>query len=314
MRSSIFIWAGLLLIGSLAISQGYPNDNEDSDENELNARTNSLIESSESSEFKRGEWFNRRSSSCTSACRPSCQSDELCLASGVCVCPGGRGNSPCPTQHRHVCAPSDTAGVKPVVSVTFGEGTKKFSTAKPSSLGFSTNYPQAFKSQVNDGFFAIVNEVPQDFGSWLGGGLDHTKGCDAGSSKGYMMLVNAKLAKGGEILHINANNLCLGLGYEFHFYVANINKKGTNIQEPEIQIDIRSGTGSGHKIASSYAGPVAEQSKLTWVKYGVSFVATSSSVVASLTSTAPGGTGNDFVLDDITLVSCSPNNNGVCRS
>jgi len=311
MRSAIFIWAGLLLIGSLSISQGYPESNEGDDENQLNARSDSLIESSESSESKRGEWFNRRSSSCTSACRPSCQSDELCLASGVCTCPGGRGNSPCPTQHHHLCSSSDTAGVKPVVSVTFGEGKKKYSTAKPSELGFSTSYPQTVSGQTNDGFFSIVNEVPQDFGSWLGGGLDHTKNCNAGRNKGYMMLVNAKATAGGEILHIKADNLCLGLGYEFSFYVANINKKGTNIQQPNIQAEVR--TGSGTLIASSNTGGVAEQSKLTWVKYGVSFIATSSSVVASLTSTVRGGSGNDFALDDITLVSCSPSNNGKCR-
>jgi len=313
MRSAIFIWAGLLLIGSLSISQGFPESSEGDDENQLNARSESLVESSESSESKRGEWFNRRSSSCTSACRPSCQSDELCLASGVCACPGGRGNSPCPTQHHHLCAPSDTAGVKPVVSVTFGEGTKKYSTAKPSQLGFSTSYPQVFSGQTNDGFFSIVNEVPQDFGAWLGGGLDHTKNCKAGRSKGYMMLVNAKETAGGEILNIKADNLCLGLGYEFSFYIANIVRKGTNIQQPTIRAEVRSGSGSGALIASSSTGGVAEQSQVTWVKYGVSFIATSSSVVASLTSTVRGGSGDDFALDDITLVSCSPNNNGKCR-
>jgi hypothetical protein len=319
MRSAIFVWASLLLIGSVSISQSYPNHHEDNDENQLNelkARLASVLESSESSESKRDEWFNaalkKRSSSCT-PCKPDCGADELCTSSGVCTCPGGAGNTPCPIQSHDLCSSPQTAGVKPVVSITFGAGSSKYSSATPASLGFSTAYPQVSNTAVNDGYFTIVNSVPQDFSSWLGGGLDHTTSCNAGSSKGYMMVVNAMYAPNKDFFIVKADNLCVGLRYEFSFYAANINKKGTNILLPNFLVTVTSATGSNAVLASLVTGPLPEQPTLTWVKVGMSFIATSSSVVASLNSITPGGTGNDFALDDITFVSCAPKSDGVCH-
>jgi hypothetical protein len=321
MRSAIFVWASLLLIGSVSISQGYPNHHQDNDENQLNdlkARLASVLESSESSESKRDEWFNaalkKRSSSCTSACKPACSSDELCLASGVCTCPGGRGASPCPTQSHGLCAPSDTAGVKPVVSITFGEGTSKYSTAKPAALGFSTSYTQSSNTKLVDGSFTIINEIPEDYKEWLGGGLDHTTSCNAGSKKGYMMAIGVKVGQNSnDILTIKADKLCLGLRYQFSIYAANIMKAGYNYIRPNLQLDVHSASGSKALIVSSSTGNIDEQKSLTWIQYGVSFIATSTSVVLSISSNAPGGRGNDVALDDITLTSCSSNTNGVCN-
>jgi len=316
MHSAIFVWASLLLIGSVSISQGYSNYHEDSDEDQLNdfeARLASVLKSSES---KRNRWFNaapEKRASCVTC--SGCAEDEVCTTSGVCTCPGGWGNSPCAIQSSHQCSDAQTAGVTPVVKITFGSGTTPYSSATPASLGFTTSYPQQTKSPVSDGNYAIVNAVQPDFSSWLGGGLDHTTGaCGSATTKGYMMEVNAQYAPNQNILSIPANNLCVGLRYEFSFYAANINKKGTNILLPNFLVTVTSATGTNLQLLSLVTGPLSEQAALTWVKVGASFIATSTSVIATLNSITPGGTGNDFVLDDITFVSCSPKSIGVCKS
>jgi len=129
-----------------------------------------------------------------------------------------------------------------------------------------------------------------------------------------MMVVNAQLAANQVILSIPASNLCVGLRYEFSFYAANINKQGSNLILPNFLVTVASATGSKAQLVSFVSGPIPEQLTLTWVKVGSSFIATSSSVVATINSITPGGSGNDFVLDDITFVSCTPKSGGVCKS
>jgi hypothetical protein len=324
MRVSIFFCAGLLLIGSISISECYPNSNEDAATmllNLFNTRSDASEESFESPASSRSyKWgeerrdMKLRKRTCTGGCTPACKADQLCIAPNLCVCPNGHAISPCPIQSSGLCAPADTANVKPVVSITFGQGTQKYSSATPASLGFHTSYPQLSNKKVTDGNFAIVNEVPADFSTWLAGGLDHTKGCTGGATKGYMMLVNAAIAPGSEILSAQANNLCIGLRYQFSFYIANVIKSGTNIIKPNIQLQVRTATGAKTLLATESTGDVLEQSPLTWVKYGLSFVTPASSVTLSLISNAPGGSGDDFAIDDVSLVSCSPSNNGVCHA
>jgi len=212
-------------------------------------------------------------------------------------------------------APSDTVGVKPVVSITFGSGTTKYSTATPASLGFSTTYTQSSNTKLVDGSFTITSAVPADYTEWLAGGSDHTTGgCSSGSSQGYMMVLGLKADAGNQILSINAANLCLGLRYQFSVYAANIMSAAYNYVRPNLQLNVQSASGAKALIVSSSTGIIDEQKTLTWVQYGVSFIATSTSVVLSINSNAVGGTGNDIALDDITLTSCSKNTNGVCSA
>lgn len=329
MRAAILMWSGLLLIGSISISKCYPDSNEDADGialDKFSVRSDSLIESSESSASSRSqkldEWLNgleglennkKRSRNTCSGCNPKCKPDQLCVAPNLCVCPDGYATSPCSIQSYRACPPSDTANVKPVVSITFGEGAAHYSRATPASLGFSTAYPQVANKRLDDGFFTIVNSVPGDYSTWLAGGLDHTKGCSAGSNKGYMMLVNGKGSL-NPIVSVKANDLCIGLRYEFSVYVANVVRKGSNIIKPNIQFDVRAATSDRTLFASLSTDDVLEQPTLTWIQYGMSFIPTSSSVILSISSIVPDGNGNDFAIDDITLTSCSPGYNGVCRA
>jgi len=314
MHSAIPVWIGLILLGSISISQCRRDFNEDSDEMALDQRDFDPVAREQRYDYEtllKRLSFPRRT--CTSGCTPACKADQLCIAPNLCACPNGHISSPCPTQGSS-CLCTNTANVDPVLSITFGQGTSQYSTATPASLGFNSKYPQiTSKKQVTDGNYAIVNQVPQDFGSWLGGGLDHTTSSSGGTSKGYMMLVNAQNAAGGEILNAKATNLCPGLRYEFYLYVANVVKKGTNIIKPNIQLEVRTATSDNTLLATASTGDVQEQSQMTWIQYGFSFTTPATSVILRLISNAPGGSGDDFAIDDISLVSCSQTNNGVCH-
>jgi len=313
MRSAIFVWASLLLIGSVSISQGYSNYREDSDEDQLNdleARLASVLKS----ESKRDRWFNaapkKRATACT-PCNPACQSDELCTQSGVCACPGGAGNSPCPQQHHPSCEGAQTAGVTPVKKIDFGEGTTLFSPKKATDFGFSTAYTLANTGTgPADGSYSIMNQTPGGPATWMSGQPDHSKQCAAGPSKGYMLVVNAQYDANKDFLTVQADKLCLGVRYEFSFWAANIVRKGSNINLPNFSVTLK--TPAGATLGSLITGLLTEQPTVTWVKVGLSFIATSTSVVASLNSITAGGSGNDFVLDDIQFLSCVPNSNGQC--
>ena len=106
--------------------------------------------------------------------------------------------------------------------ITFGEGTATYSTATPTSLGFSTSYTPTTTPRLSDGSFSILNAMQTDYsGAWFSGGLDHTQSCSATGAKGYMVLVGIKSAH-DNIISVNIKNLCIGLRYQFSVYIANV--------------------------------------------------------------------------------------------
>ena len=215
------------------------------------------------------------------------------------------------TDSSGLCPAGDTANSKLVTSITFGVGTDKYSSALPASFGFATTYNQLNAGPLTDDHFSFVNEVPADYGVWLGGALDHTQGTDAGGSKGYMMLVGAD-ATPGEIFRFSVHNLCLGARYEFAAYVANVVKKGSNLIKPNIRFEVRTGTIDNTLIASVASGDMDEYDTLTWNQYGMSFYTPTTSIVLLMISNSGGGGGNDFVVDDITLRTCASAASGTC--
>jgi hypothetical protein len=59
-------------------------------------------------------------------------------------------------------------------------------------------------------------------------------------------------------------------------------------------------------LAQVATGNISATQDMTWVKYGLSFTATTTSVTLLLISNAPGGYGNDLAIDDITFRVCAP--------
>lgn len=116
----------------------------------------------------------------------------------------------------------------------------------------------------------------------------------------------------GEVFRIQIDNLVLGKRYEFSGYVANVVNSGTNLIRPNIRFEVRTASPDETLLASVTSGDIDEYDTLTWNQYGMSFYTPSTSVVLLMISDAPGGNGNDFVVDDITIRTCASPTSGTC--
>lgn len=192
-----------------------------------------------------------------------------------------------------------TCDEKPVFQITFGSGSDAYSKAKPSDFGFTTTYRQKFQPIPNDGEFAFLNSVRRDREGvgWLDVPQDHT-----GDRGGYMYLVNADYNP-GQFYNGTINNLNAGRRYEFSVYVANI--LAIDGIQPNVLFEVRSTAADRALLAQLATGNIPQDKSVKWRKYGISFVASTTTVNLLMISNAPGGKGNDLVIDDITLRACS---------
>ncbi|CAF3956995.1 unnamed protein product [Rotaria sp. Silwood1] len=202
-----------------------------------------------------------------------------------------------------LCSLQNTLNAESIVSITFGAGASQYSSATPADFQFSTTYTQAFSDTLSYGSFAFANAVPAYHAGWQGNASDHTPNDDTGSSHGYMMIIDAKV-NADEIFRFTADTLCIGLTYQFSFYVVNLIKSPNNYIKPSIKFEIRTLTAANTLLATLDSGDIAEFNTLTWQRYGLLFVATTSSVVLLAISNTPGGSGNDLAIDDISLIVC----------
>jgi hypothetical protein len=142
-----------------------------------------------------------------------------------------------------------------------------------------------------------VNSVHDDFqGAWHTGATDHT-----GDKGGYMYLVNADYTP-DQFYNGTVGNLIVGKTYELSVYVANLMVLPGI--EPNILFEVRTPQPENRLLAQTSSGNISSTQQLTWSKYGLSFTATTTSVTLLMISNAPGGYGNDLVIDDITFRVC----------
>jgi gliding motility-associated-like protein len=186
----------------------------------------------------------------------------------------------------------------PVVNITFGTG----SNPGP-PLGNLTNYSYANHDCPDDGFYTIGNSTLNCFGgTWHTLQEDHTPG----DVNGYMMIINASFNP-GDFFVKTVDGLCPNTTYEFASWIYNVLQPfacgGAGIL-PNITFSIETTTGT---VLKSYkTGDISMTG--SWVQYGFFFTTTASisSVVIRMTNNAPGGCGNDLLLDDITFRACGP--------
>jgi gliding motility-associated-like protein len=186
----------------------------------------------------------------------------------------------------------------PVVNITFGSG------ANPGpSLGNSTNYTYFTNDCPSDGYYTIARSTGSCFGgTWHTLSQDHTPG----DNNGYMMVVNASYNP-GDFFVKTVDGLCPNTTYEFAAWLYNLLLpsacKGQGIK-PNITFSIE--TTSGTVLQTYSTGDIGESTG--WLQYGFYFSTTVgiSSVVLRMTNNAPGGCGNDLLLDDITFRACGP--------
>jgi len=195
----------------------------------------------------------------------------------------------------------------PVINQDFGSG---LNPGGPLAPGM-TNMTYTTNNCPNDGEYTIANSLVGSGnchpGIWHDVPTDHT-----GNPNGYMMIVNASYTP--SIFFTDATTggaLCPSTTYEFSAYVLNLyllEAAGPNVTEPNIVFTIESP--SGQVISSDTIGniPNTSQGILDWKKCGVFFTTPPNvtDVVVKMTNLAPGGIGNDLILDDITFRACGP--------
>lgn len=186
----------------------------------------------------------------------------------------------------------------PVVNITFGAGSNP---GAPLSAG-TTNYIYANNSCPNDGEYTITNSITSCFDNSWYPATNHTPG----ESNGYMMAVNASYNP-GDFFVKRVDGLCPNTTYEFASWIFNLlttaacNGQGI---KPNITFNIE--TTSGTVLGTYSTGDIPENTG--WQQYGLFFstTPTESSVILRMTNNAPGGCGNDLLLDDITFRPCGP--------
>jgi hypothetical protein len=227
---------------------------------------------------------------------------------------------------------------------TFGNGIGRNRSTPPTFLIPNYTYlpNSATTPSINDGYYAIVNNTSptsstypnanrqptcggatgqqacsnREFGGfWFISG-DHTGTTtaagnpppDSTTDAGYMLVVNADLAT-SEAYHQVISGLCPNTYYQFSAWIKNIcpncgiDSNGTATYKPGVLPNLTLVVDSIDRISSGSLDTVG------WQQRGFVFLTgpTETSITISIRNNAPGGGGNDWALDDITLATCPPN-------
>ncbi|WP_428654366.1 immunoglobulin domain-containing protein [Runella sp.] len=190
----------------------------------------------------------------------------------------------------------------PVVNITFGTGTG-FTTLAAAAPGATTTYNPISADCPEDGQYTVADSTHNCFyGSWFIVSEDHTPN----DVNGRMAVFNASYGS-GEFYRQTISGLCGNTTYEVAAWMANILKttgcSGNGI-DPNITLQIESLDGT---LLQTYTtGDIAETNAFIWKQYAFLFTtgAGQTEVVLKIINDAPGGCGNDLLLDDITLRPC----------
>lgn len=195
----------------------------------------------------------------------------------------------------------------PVINETFGAGaTYGMGPPLPATV---TNYNYAGSQCPDDGSYTIASGLASCFGNtWQVVPSDHT-----GDRNGYMMIINASYSPGiFYTQRAQGYKLCPNTTYEFAAWILNLivaEEQTTGFIEPNITFSIETTSGTVLKTYNTDNIPAVKATdKLPWKQYGTFFTTPSdgSDIVVKMINNAPGGSGNDLILDDITFRPCGP--------
>ena len=191
----------------------------------------------------------------------------------------------------------------PVINQDFGQGQNP---GPPLANGI-TNLQYTPNNCPNDGQYTIATSLTGSGNchptTWQNVTSDHT-----GNPNGYMMIVNASVAP-SIFFTQSAPTLCPGTKYQFSAYILNLitlAASGQGVSEPNITFSVE--TTDGTVLAIDSSGTIPPTANPTWVQKTLFFTTpdNATSVVVKMTNNAPGGDGNDLILDDITFRACGP--------
>lgn len=200
--------------------------------------------------------------------------------------------------HSQIC--NGTQGA-PVFVEDFGTGTNAVGPQLPAGVttyGWQSGIP-------TNGSYVIANTGNVSNTIGYVAAPDHTGG-------GYMMVVNAA-AGPGESFRRRIEGLCPNTTYVFSAWLANNNLTTSTVNcSPYVAADVmfQIQFPANTTIASITTGnlPLAPTNAFVWNQYGLTFTTGGSQtwVDLILVNNAPGGCGNDYVLDDISFAPCGP--------
>jgi hypothetical protein len=204
---------------------------------------------------------------------------------------------------------------------TFGSGTTQNAGASTVVTGFT--YTNILANNPGDGQYSIVKNTSYNqstgkvFGAWdIFGDHNGTNGTAAGNTAspsgttgGYMLVVNASYAP-SKVFNSSTISVSTNTNYTLSFWVRNIC--------PSCGVDPATGSNPTPKIpgvkpnlAFGFSGTdyysTGEISYTNnWQKRSFTFNSGSNTALALfIRNNAPGGGGNDWVIDDITLNTCN---------
>ncbi len=195
----------------------------------------------------------------------------------------------------------------------FGTGAGCSSTPLGSNV---TTYAFGGDLHVN-GRYGMCSQLDDYYYSdyWYSGtqSLDHTN-----PGKGRSLIVNADFEP-SKFYTFKINNLCPGTRLYFSAWVFNLvnpnapntsyyTNQGIVFIDPDLRFELTDGS-TGTLLKRHDTGPIPKVTDpaTNWRPYGFEFVTGSaSSVTLTLYNNAPGGNGNDLMIDDIEVYLCIP--------
>jgi hypothetical protein len=186
----------------------------------------------------------------------------------------------------------------PIVTVHFGGGdVPDLNTTE------LENYSRVGTSCPSDGYYSYTSYTSDCFrGDWLTLAEDHTPG-DAG---GNMMLVNASYNT-GVFFKTSLTGLKSNTTYQFGVWLMNVCRISDKCPFPLLpNLTIRLQTPTGKIVAQLSTGELPRHHAPHWTQYRALFTtpASTTSLIVTMQDNSPGGCGNDFAMDDITIREC----------
>lgn len=175
----------------------------------------------------------------------------------------------------------------------FGSGTPFALQTDPL---IAPGYQYVTDGPPNDGSYIITNDMNRfsfNYGTWL------VIGDNSSDPNGYMMVVNASFEP-GLFYEEEIQGLCDNTTYEFSADIINlIRRTATDHSDPNVDFLIND------KVVLTTGNILKTEN---WNTYSFSFDTEpgQTSLKLSLRNNAPGGTGNDLALDNISFRACGP--------
>jgi hypothetical protein len=194
--------------------------------------------------------------------------------------------------------PANCTFKPPFVTIHFGTG-----TIRDLNAVMLPHYERVVSACPTDGHYAYISSTSDCFrGDWFDLTEDHTPG----DQNGNMMVVNASYFT-GPFLNTAITGFKGNTTYEFGVWLMNLCRISDKCPFPLLpNITIRLQTSDGKVIAQFNTGDLVRLPAPHWTQHRAVFTTPPATTALRLTmiDNAPGGCGNDFVLDDITFREC----------